>query len=224
MTATITIWSDIHCPWATVTVHRLRRERERQGLDVVFELRAWPLELINEEGTPRRIMEQEIAVLGNHEPELFSRFDGESWPSTFMPAFELVAAARRVGGARAAEEVDYALRRRFFRSSADVSLRHELRQAVLDAGLDAGAVMHVWDTEPVRADVLTDYERSKELPIQGSPTVFWPNGERTVNPGFTVEFVRGLPRILDADPTEPGRLLARAMRRNTTSTSGVSHE
>jgi len=24
MASTVTVWSDIHCPWATVAVHRLR--------------------------------------------------------------------------------------------------------------------------------------------------------------------------------------------------------
>lgn len=223
MTATVTIWSDIHCPWASVAVYRLQRARKEHELDVVFDLRPWPLELVNEQGSSRRIVEQEIAVLGSHEPELFSRFDGDSWPSTFMPAFELVAAARRVGGVRAAEAVDLTLRRRFFRHSADVSVRHELRHAAVDAGLDADAVMRVWDHEPVRADVLADYERSKTLPIQGSPQVFWPGGETTHNPGFTLKYVRGLPRVLRADPSEPGRLLMSTLTRNTAPTSGVSH-
>lgn len=208
MTHTVLIYSDVACPWALVAVHRLRHARDAYHLDVVFDQRAWPLEWINESGTPRPTLEVETAVLAQHEPGLFSRFSGESWPSTRLPAFELVAATRRVFGLRAAEDVDYQSRLRFFRDSADVSLRHELRRAVTEAGLDADAVLDVWHNEPVRADVAADYTRGLELPIQGSPQIFWPDGSTTHNPGMTgVEWVRGIPRIDTADPDEPARLL-----------------
>lgn len=208
VTTCIEVWSDIHCPWAAVAVHRLRTARDRHGLDVVFDQRAWPLEWVNESGTPRHIVVPESAVLANHEPSVFSAFRGESWPSTFLPAFELVAAARRALGLRAAEDVDYALRLRFFRESADVSLRHELARACDDAGIDTAAVMAAWESEPVRADVVADYERSKGLAIQGSPQVFWPDGSTDHNPGMTDhEWVRGIPRITSSDPEAAERLL-----------------
>ena len=128
MTAvTVDIWSDIHCPWALVAVHRLRAARARHGLDVVFAPRAWPLEWVNDHGTPRSIVTTETAALAGHEPELFNAYRNDSWPSTFLPAFELVAAARRRHGARAAEDVDYALRLAFFRDSVDVSVRAGLQ-------------------------------------------------------------------------------------------------
>ncbi|MDQ3709126.1 MAG: DsbA family protein [Actinomycetota bacterium] len=208
MTATVTIYSDIHCPWATLAVHRLRRARDANGLDVVFDPRAWPLELVNSQGTPRDTVETETAVLAQHEEELFSRFRGASWPSSFLPAFEAVAAARRALGVPAAEEVDYALRVAFFRESADLSVRSAIAEAVQDSGVDAEAVMKIWDREPVRADVLDDYARSAELPIQGSPQIFWPGGETTHNPGMTDhEWVRGIPRLRSVDGDAVERLL-----------------
>lgn len=208
MSTRVEVWSDIHCPWATVTVHRLRSARERHGLDVVFDQRAWPLEWVSEAGSPRHIVEPETAVLSNHEPDIFSRFRGESWPSTFLPAFELVAAARRVAGLRAAEDVDYALRVCFFRESADVSIRYELIEAWKQAGVDTDAVLAAWESEPVRADVVAHYERSTELPIQGSPQVCWPDGSTTHNPGMTDhEWVRGIPRIASTEPAACERLL-----------------
>lgn len=208
MTTNIVVYSDLACPWAFVAVHRLRRARDTHHLDVVFDQLAWPLEWVNQAGTPRHIVEAESAVLAQHEPELFSRFQGASWPSTRLPAFELVAAARRAYGLRAAEDVDYHLRLRFFRDSADVSLRHELRQAVAEAGLDADTVLDVWQSEAVRADVVADYAHSQDLPIQGSPQIFWPDGSTTHNPGMTDHaWVRGIPRIGRVDPDEPARLL-----------------
>ncbi len=220
MTATVTVWSDIHCPWATVAVHRLRAARDEHGLDVVFDQRAWPLELVNGSGTPRHIVPEEAAVLANHEPEIFSRFSGDSWPSTFLPAFELVAAARRCHDIRAAEDVDYQLRRAFFRHSVDVSIRAGLERALRKAAtddpeLDTDAVMAEWDRGTVRADVLDDYRRSLELPIQGSPQVFWPDGSTTHNPGMNDhEWVRGIPRLRSTDPQAPSRLLRQALARS----------
>lgn len=213
MPTVIEVWSDLHCPWATTVVHRLRRAREDLGVDVVFDPRPWPLEWVNERGTPRHVLEPETAVLANHEPGLFSRYRGASWPSTFLPAFELVAAARRVGGLRAAEEVDAALRLRFFRDSADVSLRHELRRAAEDAAerhpsVDADAVVAAWETDGVRADVVADFERSRDLPIKGSPQVFWPDGSTTHNPGLDDhEWVRGIPVVHADDAGACRRLL-----------------
>jgi len=213
MATTVTLWSDIHCPWATVVVHRLRAARDRDRPTVVLDQRPWPLELVNGTGTPRKIVVPESAVLAQHEPDLFSAYDNDSWPSSFLPAFELVAAARRVGGLPAAEDVDYALRLAFFRESIDVSIRAGLEQALdiatgLSTELDAAAVLACWDSEPVRADVLADYARSKGLPIQGSPQVFWPDGTNTHNPGLADHtWVRGIARVRSADAGEPGRLL-----------------
>lgn len=212
MSTVVEIWSDLHCPWATTVVTRLRAARDELGVDVVFDQRAWPLEWVNEQGTPRGIVQPETAVLANHEPGVFSVYRGESWPSTFLPAFELVAAARRVGGLRAAEEVDAAVRLRFFRHGEDVSLRHVLRRAAADAAahpsVDADAVLHAWESEPVRADVVADFERSRDLPIKGSPQVFWPDGTTTHNPGLDDhEWVRGIPVIHSDDRDACARLL-----------------
>jgi predicted DsbA family dithiol-disulfide isomerase len=214
---TVTIWSDIHCPWAGAVVHRMHEAREAEGLDVLLDPRPWPLELVNGYGTPKGIVTTEIAVLAQHESGMYSAYRNDSWPSTFMPAFELVAAARRVHGDKGAEEVDYALRRAFLRASVDVSVEAGLRSA-LDAGVARGAqidrdeVLRVWRTEPVRADVMADYERSKSLPIQGSPQVFLPDGSTEHNPGLTDhEWRGGIPRVLSDDRDAPLRLLRKAV-------------
>lgn len=214
---TVTIWSDIHCPWAAVAVHRLRVARDEAALDVVFDQRPWPLELVNERGTPRQVVTAEATVLSNHEPDLFSSYRNDSWPSTFLPPFELVAAARRTGGLRVAEEVDYALRVAFFRHSIDVSIEAGLRGALTIAekgvDLDADAILTAWRDEPVRADVFADYERSKDLDVEGSPHVFWPDGSSTHNPGLREHaMVRGIPRITFDDRDEPRRLLLETAR------------
>lgn len=215
MPVVVEIWSDLHCPWASTVVHRLIRARDRLGLDVVFDPRPWPLEFVNDRGTPRVTVESEMALLANHEPELFSRFgfwadkpSRVAWPSTFLPAFELVAAARRVGGAQAAERVDHSVRLQFFAEGRDVSIRSELERAARAADVDADAVLRTWDIQNVRADVLADWERSKGLSIQGSPQIFWPDGTSSHNPGIVnLRFERGLPRFDRDEPEAIERLL-----------------
>ena len=214
----VEIWSDIHCPWALIAVHRLRQARARHDLDVVFVPRAWPLEWVNGRGTPRDIVTTETAALAGHEPELFNAYRNESWPSTFLPAFELVAAARRRHGVRAAEDVDYALRLAFFRDSVDVSIRAGLMLALraaagANAEIDVDAVLEEWHRSNPRADVAADFAESAGRPIQGSPQVFWPDGSTTHNPGMTDHHWSGeLVRIGPTRPDEPERLLLERLR------------
>jgi len=209
----VDIWSDIHCPWALIAVHRLRAARDRHGLDVVFVPRAWPLEWVNGRGTPRGIVTTETAALAGHEPELFNAYRTDSWPSTFLPAFELVAAARRLHGVRAAEDVDYALRLAFFRDAIDVSIQAGLRQALArataaNADIDQDAVLDLWRHSNPRADVAHAFAESEKLPIEGSPQIFWPDGSTTHNPGMTDHHWSGeLVRIGQTRPDEAARLL-----------------
>jgi predicted DsbA family dithiol-disulfide isomerase len=208
----VEIWSDLHCPWALVAIHRLRTARRAHGLDVVFVPRAWPLEWVNSRGTPREIVTTEVAALASHEPDLFSAYRGESWPSTFLPAFELVAATRRVHGVVAAEEVDYALRLAFFRDSVDVSIAAGLERALESAAstvaLDPEAVMDMWRESDVRSDIVADYRESRRITIQGSPQITWPDGSNDHNPGMTDhEWHGGLVRIMRTDRRAPERRL-----------------
>lgn len=220
MTVRVDIWSDIHCPWALIAVHRLRRARARLDADVVFAPRAWPLEWVNGHGTPRDIVSVEVAALASHEPELFNLYAATSWPSTFLPAFELVAAAGRVGGVELAEDVDYALRIAFFRDSVDVSIEAGLRRS-LDIVLlerpdcDVRAVMSAWRTMNVRSDVVRHFAESRDVLIQGSPQIVWPDGTSVHNPGMTDHHWRGgLVRIGSTDPAAPERLLATFLGRD----------
>ena len=213
----VEVWSDIHCPWALVAVHRLRQARTRLGAEVAFAPRAWPLEWVNGRGTPLDIVSVEVAALASHEPDLFNRYRGSSWPSTFLPAFELVAAAGRVGGAVLAEHVDYALRIAFFRDSVDVSIEAGLRQSLDLAreyyvGCDVDAVISAWQTLGVRSDVVRDFRESQDVAIQGSPQIIFPDGTSAHNPGMTDHYWRGgLVRINSTDPDEPGRLLSNSI-------------
>ncbi len=90
MAAVLEVASDIHCPWAYVCVLRLLRTRDALGLDVVLRHLYWPLELVNGRGAPRAILDAETPVLAQVEPDDFAAWRGPEWPTTFLPAFELV--------------------------------------------------------------------------------------------------------------------------------------
>jgi hypothetical protein len=195
-----------------VAIHRLRKARDQVGIDVVFDPRPWPLELINERGVPYHIVMAEASLLASQEPSLFSALREHCRPSTMMPAFELVAAAREVQGTRFAEAVDYGLRVAFFRDSVDISIRSGLDEALsvtarICPEIEADEILEVWESGRVRADVLHDFHRSLELSIQGSPQIFWPDGSTTHNPGMDYRMLRGLPRLEKADADAPRRLL-----------------
>ena len=88
----LTVFSDLHCPWAYVFSIRLRRART--GVDQPpVAWRCWPLELVNERGTPWTTLSQEVPVLTQLEPDHFAPPRRETWPSTMMPAMEALKVA-----------------------------------------------------------------------------------------------------------------------------------
>ncbi len=209
MTTTVTVYADPVCAWAFLVLHRLRAARDHHGLDVVFDQRAWPLEWVNRTPPPppsyfRRL----TTALAADEPELFADIPNTAPLATVLPAFDLVAAARRTCGPRAAEDLTYHLGCRFFRHGADLAQPHELHQAAVDGGLPADTIMQVWCTEPVRDDVTTDYHHSQQLPIQGSPQIFWPDGSTTHNPALDRQAAARLLRSRVLAPAGHGPTLA----------------
>src|SRR5438067_13247312 len=98
----IVVWSDLSCPWAHLCVHRLHRARDRARLDgrVGLDHRAFPLELVNSQPTPKRVLDAEIAVLGGLEPEAgWQMWQDEPfrYPVTTLLPLEAVQAAKAQG-------------------------------------------------------------------------------------------------------------------------------
>lgn len=100
---TITVWSDIGCPWATLALHTLHAAAAQRGAELLIDHRAFPLELFNREPTPKPIIDVELVAIAGLRPEL----DWRPWPGpdstypvTMLPALEAVQAAKNpaVGG------------------------------------------------------------------------------------------------------------------------------
>ncbi len=126
VSGTIVVFSDLACPFAHVLLHRLRTARTRIGLDddIRIDHHAFPIELLNRAPGTRHGSDSEIPVLGALEPDAgWQLWQGSDYhyPSTMLPAFEAVQAAKRQS-LRASERLDAALRRSFWQHSRPISI------------------------------------------------------------------------------------------------------
>jgi predicted DsbA family dithiol-disulfide isomerase len=221
---TVVCFSDVGCPWASLAVHRFRRRRHELGLDDVVTLdpSSVPLELFNDQVTPKTIVDGETAVIGSHEPSLqwHPWLQPEcAYPSSTLLPLAAVQAAKHddVGGLAAAEELDAALRHAWYAHSRSIHVFSELLNvaaacsqvtaAALDARLRAGAGF---------AEVFAGWQQAKDLNVQGSPHLFVADGYNVHNPGIemhrTAEQFSGFPVIDSDDPSVYDEILTRAAR------------
>ncbi|HSP39499.1 MAG TPA: hypothetical protein VLR26_17305, partial [Frankiaceae bacterium] len=207
----VILYSDIGCPWASLAVHRLRRRRRERELDgsVVIDHRAFPLELVNQQLTPKSIVDSETAVVGSHEPSLhwqpWGRKERE-YPMTTLLPLEAVQAAKdeSVGGLPASEELDAALRHAWYAESRSIHLWSELLDVAGSvSSLDVDALDGALRSGVGHAAVFAQWEAANDV-AQGSPHLFLTDGMSVHNPGITLEWTaaqfHGMPRIAADDP------------------------
>lgn len=214
---TVVVYGDLTCPWATLAVHRLHTTRERLGLDdvVAFDLRSFPLEVINGQPTPKRTLDAEIPVVGGLDPSVELRMwqgDEFTYPVTSLLALEAVQAAKDQGlGASA--RLDRALRRAFFTESRCIALRTVILDVAAEAGLDVDALRAALDDGRARHTVVRQRETSESDAIKGSPHLFLPDGTNVANPGIEMhwegEHGEGFPVVDRDDPSVYEELLKR---------------
>ena len=216
---TIVIWADVACPWATLAVHRLHETRRRLGLDDAVRLdhRAFPLEVVNGQVTPKNILEAEIPVVGALAPEFGWKVwqgDESEWPDSVLLALEAVQAAKEQS-LRASEDLDLALRRAFFVDSRPIGMRHVILDvAGATDGVDAGKLADALDEGRARAAVMSQQEQAEQGDVDGSPHVFLPDGTDVHNPGVELhwegEHGEGFPIVDHDDPSVYEQLLQTA--------------
>ncbi|MBA2697070.1 MAG: DsbA family protein [Actinobacteria bacterium] len=217
--ATVQVWSDIGCPWATAALLRLYAARERLGLatEITVDHRAFPLELVNGQPTPRHILDAEIPVVGRLAPDFgwsVWRGPAEHYPVTTLIGLEAVQAAK-AQGLHVSEQVDMSLRRALFVDSRCISIRAEVERAVRACpDVHADALLADLDSGRARADVTEQWRVAESDHIQGSPHLFLADGTSVHNPGITKHWSdepgRGFPVIDHDDPTVYDALLRRA--------------
>ncbi|MFI9173113.1 DsbA family protein [Streptomyces lincolnensis] len=216
----LTVWSDIGCPWASLALHTLRAEARRTGTDLLVDHRAFPLELFNRQPTPKRIVDAETVVIAAARPELGWRLwsaPESTYPSTMLPALEAVQAAKdpAVGGLRAADELDAALRHAFYADSRCVAVHAEIL-AVAEgcAHVDVAALAAALARGSGRAEVYAQWRTAQTPGVQGSPHFFAPDGWSAHNPGVRFRWTAdpaagGLPQIQGWEPGWAETLLTR---------------
>lgn len=216
---TVVVFADIGCPWAHLALFRLHTWRDRLGLveRVRFDNRAFPLELINSQPTPKSILDAEIPVVGGLQPaagwQMWQR-PPEQWPVTTLPALEAVAAAKEQGLV-ASESLDRALRIGLFAQSRTLSMHHEILGIASETGdVDENHLAEALRDGRARATLFDDLAVSLGPRVEGSPHLFFADGTDVHNPGierhWEEEHGRGFPVVDKDDPAVYEDLLKRA--------------
>ena len=212
---TIAVWSDLGCPWSHAVVWRLHDARRRLGLEgrVRFEHHAFPLELFNNEPTPRPLREAEWEVAATLAPragwQAWSAPD-HAWPVTMLPPMEAVQAAA-LQSATAAEELDRGLRRAFWGESRCISLRHVILEVANEcASVDVAALAEALDDGRLRRRLFDDWAIARTDEVRGSAHLFAPDGTNAQNPGITIGWSGDAPTIEHDDPAAIDDFVRRA--------------
>ncbi|GDY32755.1 DsbA family oxidoreductase [Gandjariella thermophila] len=207
---TVTVWSDIGCPWATLALHTLRARAAERGRRLLVDHRAFPLELFNNAPTPKLILDAEIVTIAGARPEVGWRLwsaPESTYPVTTLPAMEAVQAAKDpdIGGLPGSDELDAALRAAFYAEGRCISIHPVILEIAEGcAHVDHAALARALAAGRGRAEVYRQWETAKGPAVQGSPHLFTAHGYAAHNPGatyhWTGRFPTGLPRLDEYDP------------------------
>lgn len=202
---TVTVWSDIGCPWATLALHTLHTAALARAQEVLIDHRAFPLELFNRIPTPKFILDSEIVSIAGHRPELgWKLWRGREfeYPVTTLPAMEAVQAAKNpvVGGLPASDELDAALRRAFYVDGRCISINSVIPDIAEQCkNVDVNALRAAFARGDGRAEVYDHWKVAQGSEIQGSPHLFTTDGFAAHNPGATYHWTappgEGFPRL-----------------------------
>lgn len=197
----VTVYGDLACPFASLAIAGLRAARDRLGLDLKLDIRAFPLELVN--GRPHRfgVLEVEKPVLVGIAPHLGWqrwRADPTTWPASTLLPLEAVQAAKRpeVGGLAASEELDSALRRALFVDSRCIAVLQVILEVAEEcAGVDRTALLAAIRAGAGRAEVFSHLDQQERGAVHGSPHVFVASGRDWLNPGIDLDHAGDYPVI-----------------------------
>lgn len=216
---TIVVYADLGCPWAHLAVHRLHETRSDLGLEdrVLFDVRPFPLELFNEQPTPKATLDAETVAVGTADPAAgWQMWQGppHTYPVTTLPPMEAVEAAKEQG-VKASERLDRALRRAFFAESRCISLRHVIREVAEGCTeVDADELLDALDEGRARIALTEHCRIAASDDVKGSPHIFLADGTDSHNPGIEMhwegEHGKGFPVIDSFRPETHEELLQRA--------------
>jgi predicted DsbA family dithiol-disulfide isomerase len=188
---TIQVWSDLGCPWSHAVVWRLHDARRRLGLDdrVRLDHHAFPLELFNNEPTPRWHIDVEAPLVETIAPRAgWQPWSGpdSAWPVTLLPPMEAVQAAK-LQSLQASEALDRGLRRALYAESRCVSLRHVILEVASETDVvDVAQLSAALDDGRARRALIDDWRTAQGDEVRGSAHLFAPDGTNAQNPGIEI--------------------------------------
>jgi predicted DsbA family dithiol-disulfide isomerase len=202
---TVTVWSDIGCPWASLALHTLRARMQERAAEVFIDHRCFPLELFNSQPTPKFIVDAEVVIIAGLRPELgWKPWTAPHWtyPVTTLPAMEAVQACKdpALGGLRASDELDAALREAFYVHGRCISIY----SVVLDVAeqcehVDVAVLAAALANGAGRTEVHSQWKVAQRAEVRGSPQLFDARGYISHNPGATYHWTApppaGFPRL-----------------------------
>ena len=165
----IEVFADVACPFTHVGLRRFVERRTELGRrDVTLLVRAWPLEIVNDQPLDRHFIAEEIEDIRQQiAPALFERFAEESFPASSLPALTLAAAAYEKD-LESGERVSLALRDLLFEQGVDIADIEVLRRLAADHDVPVDLA----DTRRV----LGDHAEGVARGVIGSPHFFTPGG------------------------------------------------
>lgn len=214
------IYSDLHCSFAHLAVHRLTEARRELGLEgrLWFDHRAFPLELFNERVNSLRGVNSEVSVIGGLCPDAgWQLWQAPDWeyPVTTLPAMEAVQTAK-LQSLDAGEELDRGLRRALWKESRCIAMRHVILQVAADCpAIDLDRFIADLDSGSCRSLLFTHFAQARGGRVNCSPHVFLRDGTNMANPGVTSRWINGrfgvgFPAVDAYDESVYERLLAHA--------------
>ena len=164
------VFADITCPFAYVGLVRFRELREaRERSEPVLHVRAWPLELVNDEPHSGARLAPEIdALRAGVAPDLFAGFDVAHFPETSLLPLAAAAAAYRQS-VEAGERFSLAVRHALFEDGLDVSDEDVLTTLCASLGVPS-------PTPADHAVIGDEYAAGQRQQVPGSPYFITPDG------------------------------------------------
>lgn len=202
---TVTVWSDIGCPWASLALHTLRSRARHRDATLFIDHRCFSLELFNAQPTPKLIVDAEVAAIAGVCPELRWKAwtaPDYHYPVTTLPAMEAVQACKdlSIGGLTASDQLDAALREAFYVYGRCISLHPVLLDVAEECSeVDPTALAEALATGTGRATVYEHWQTAQRDEVRGSPHLFLGSGYSAHNPGaqyhWTGQSPYGFPRL-----------------------------
>ena len=179
----IEVFADVVCPFTHVGLKRLFAYRNEMGRDdVVLEVHAWPLELVNGELRPTRPAGRRgRRVASRRRTGTLRRIRPDLVPDDIAPRACPRGRAYRAG-LRRGEQVSLALRDALFEHGRNIADPNELAAIAESYEIDPPADSDV-------AAVMADLERGRARRVIGSPHFFVDGGGGFFCPALDIERV-----------------------------------